>query len=156
MKKNTEVKKEDLIEEKSEKIEKKGHKLLIAIIVVVIIALGGTYFLFFSKSQEEKLKDTLIELGSYFYENFYSQKIGKTDEERVAFLKKYEEIGIKINLDNLSRYNDEEHEEMNKVFEEKVKLFVNDSTNKECNKDNTKVTIYPQSPYDSKTYKIEA
>ena len=38
-------------------------------------------------------------MGKDFYENFYYEQVGSTDEERADFLSKYESIGIKINLD---------------------------------------------------------
>ena len=63
-------------------------------------------------------------------------------------LKKYEELGIKVNLDNLSRYNNKENEEL-------VKTFVNNKNNEACNLQDTKVIIYPKSPYNKTDYTIE-
>ncbi len=87
-------------------------------------------------------------MGKDFYENFYYEQVGSTDEERADFLSKYESIGIKINLDNLSRYGE------NKNADE-ISKFVNQKTKKACDKTNTKVVIYPQKPYNKTSYKIE-
>ena len=87
-------------------------------------------------------------MGKDFYENFYYEQVGSTNEERANFLSKYESIGIKINLDNLSRYD-------NNKNADKLNEFVNKKTNKSCDKVNTKVTIYPKKPYNKTSYKIE-
>lgn len=153
MKKIEESKKEEVIEEKT---PKKSKKIIVIATTVLLVVVACLYFLVFRQSEEEKLTKILTELGSDFYENFYCNQVGKTDEERVAFLKRFEEIGIKISLDNLARYKVDGDDAKNAEIEEKVKLFVNKSTSKECNKDDTKVTIYPQSPYSNTSYKIEA
>ena len=70
-------------------------------------------------------------------------------EERVEFVKKYGSIGIKVNLDNLSRYSGD-------GVAERVGQFKNDKTNEDCDKENTKVTIYPKEPYGKSDYTIEA
>lgn len=114
--------------------------VLIVVIALLLITRGG--------SQEKKLKSRMEELGKDFYENFYYKQVGSTDEEKVAFLKKYESIGIKVNLDNLARYNTKEN---SKILEE----FVNNKTKKECDKNNSQIIIYPKDPYNQTSYKIE-
>ena len=108
-------------------------------------------FLFEAVRREFDWKKKLVEkmnLYKDFYENFYYEQVGSTDEERADFLSKYESIGIKINLDNLSRYGE------NKNADE-ISKFVNQKTKKACDKTNTKVVIYPQKPYNKTSYKIE-
>ena len=98
--------------------------------------------------QEAFLSKSLESMGKDFYENFYYTQVGSTDEERADFLSKYETIGIKINLDNLSRYDDNKNaDEINK--------FINQKTKKACDKTNTKVIVYPQKTYNKTSYKIE-
>lgn len=114
--------------------------LIIAIILIIIFSS--------KKSEEDKLNDMLKELGINFYENFYYDQVGTNDTERKEFVKKYETIGIKVNLDNLSRLNSDESKKM-------VDKFVNSKTKKECDKSNTRVIIYPKTPYEKDSYDIK-
>ena len=68
------------------------------------------------------------------------------EQQIVENIKKFETTGIKVDLDNLSRQSNES--------KEKVKDFVNDK-NEECNKNNTKVIIYPKDPYGKTNYELE-
>lgn len=99
-------------------------------------------------TREESLTLNLEEMGKDFYENYYYDAVGSSDESRKNFLQKYSEIGIKVSLDNLSRYNSE-------VVTDKIDAFFSDDENKDCNRENTKVIIYPQDPYGKNDYKIE-
>ena len=114
--------------------------LIIAIILIIIFSS--------KKSEEDKLNDMLKELGVNFYDNFYYDQVGTNDTERKEFVKKYETIGIKVNLDNLSRLNSDESKKM-------VDKFVNSKTKKECDKSNTRVIIYPKTPYEKDSYDIK-
>ena len=130
------------------KLDKKVYILIFVIILILIIA----FFIINSNkkeiSEEERLSNLLIKMSSEFYENFYYDQIGSTEEERINFVKKYETIGIKFNLDNLSRYNSDENNEL-------IKEFINSNTNLECNRVNTKAIIYPVEPYSKKSYNIK-
>jgi len=119
---------------------------LTVIVIVVAIILG--FFLLKGKSKEEVLKSYLHDMGIEFYENLYYQQIGKTDDARKDFLSNFSDIGVKINLDSLSRYNAESNKE-------KIEAFKNPKTNESCNKENSKVIIYPQEPYGQKDYRVE-
>lgn len=118
-----------------------GLIALVAIIILVIVLLSGN-------SKEETLKKYMKEMGVSFYEDLYYEQIGKNDEERAKFLKNYTDLGIKINLDGLSRYKEEENKE-------KLEAFKNPKTNEACNNKDTKVIIYPQEPYGKKDYRME-
>ena len=133
---------------------KKGIKRLnkrncfIALAIVVLIIIIILVLVFNSKnSQEKQLTSMLKNMGIDFYENFYYEQVGTNDTERQDFLKKYETIGIKVNLDNLSRYNSDSNKKI-------VEKFVNSKTNEECDKNNTRVIIYPKSPYKKDSYNI--
>lgn len=125
-------------------------KFDLKIIGGVLLALIITLSLFIIKkdNQKEELTTILKELGSEFYEEFYYDKVGNNLEERKNFLEKYKDIGIKINLDNLSRYNTEQNKE-------KIEQFVNKKTNQECDKESTMVIIYPNEPYEKNSYTEE-
>ena len=114
--------------------------LIIAIILIIILIP--------KKSEEDKLNDMLKELGINFYENFYYDQVGTNDTEKKEFVKKYETIGIKINFDNLSRFNSDNNKKI-------IDKFVNSKTKKECDKLSTRVIIYPKSPYEKDSYNIK-
>jgi len=119
----------------------------LALAIILIIAVVVFMFVGRGDSQEEKLTKRLEELGVSFYEEFYYKQVGTSDEKRAEFLKKYSSIGIKVDLNNLARYNGDS--------ETVLKEFINNKTDKECDKNNSRVIIYPQEPYGKKSYKIE-
>ena len=116
--------------------------LVVLITVVTIVAFGG------SGNQEKKLNAKLEELGTSFYEEFYYDQLGDTQEEKEAVLKKFTDKGIKIDLDNLLRLNSESSDEIKA-------LFVNKKTGSSCDSKNTKVIMYPKEKYGKKDYKLE-
>ena len=83
--------------------------LVVLITVVTIVAFGG------SGNQEKKLNAKLEELGTSFYEEFYYDQLGDTQEEKEAVLKKFTDKGIKIDLDNLLRLNEQENNDVKKL-----------------------------------------
>lgn len=119
---------------------------LATLILIIAIVLIITFT--FKESEEDKLNDMLKELGINFYENFYYDQVGTNDTEKKEFVKKYETIGIKVNLDNLSRIDSDDNKKI-------VDKFVNSKTKKECDKLNTRVIIYPKSPYEKDSYDIK-
>ncbi len=134
---------------KNEKNKSKAVVCLVIGIILVIALIAMAIIMFFGGvTPEAKLTKSLKSMGSDFYENFYYEQVGSTKDERATFLSKYETIGIKINLENLSRYD-------NSKYEKEIKNFVNNKTNKQCNKENTKVEIYPTSPYEKDSYTME-
>lgn len=131
--------KEEVISEGTHK--KKSLLCMIGGIVLIIALIVVGCFMFLKKGgQEASLSKSLESMGKDFYENFYYTQVGSTDEERANFLSKYETIGIKINLDNLSRYDNNKN---------------SDKINKACDRTNTRVIVYPQKPYNQTSYKIE-
>ena len=139
--------KEEVISEGTHK--KKSLLCMIGGIVLIVVLIVVGCFMFLKKGgQEASLSKSLESMGKDFYENFYYTQVGSTDEERANFLSKYETIGIKINLDNLSRYD-------NNKNSDKINKFANNKTNKACDRTNTRVIVYPQKPYNKTSYKIE-
>ena len=120
--------------------------IICAIVLVVIIVL--CVFLFGDSSQRKKaeLENELKSLGKDFYENFYYDLVVR--DNGINTITKYEKIGIKVSLENISRQSDEKAEA--------VKKFVNPKTKKECDKGETKAVIYPKEPYGKTDYTIEA
>ncbi len=133
------------------------HKkpLIITAAVIALAGLGiGVFFLISSlSSNESRLESDLTTLGRDFYQNYYYNQLTTAyeDEKLTNFLAKYKETGIKVNLDNLSRYPSETLD--NAAL---TSAFKNSHTNQECDKSSTKVTIYPESPFGRENFRIES
>lgn len=128
------------------KLNKKTLALVVAVLIVVILVV--LLVVFGKKSNEKELESSLNKMGASFYENFYYEQIGSSADDRTSLLSKFSTIGIKIDLENLGRYNDGE-------FKKDIKEFKNSLTDEKCNQTKTKVIIYPKSPYGKTDYKIE-
>ncbi len=124
-------------------------KKIIFMILIFIIA-GVLFFILKNNinNQEKNLRNLLKQMGSDFYENYYYDALDDDVSIRQTFLKKYETIGIKINLDNLSRYSALNNRD-------NLEKFVNNKTNQECDKIDTKAIIYPKYPFEKKSYEID-
>lgn len=147
---NNEVKEEKVVAEKNSSNNKKVIQIVI-IVVVLAVVLGVVFILTkgVRLSDEEKLEKSLTKMGETFYTDFYYTEISKnkTSQEVSEFLAKFQDVGIKVNLDNLSRYNDGANED-------EIAKFKNGD--KECDKTNTRAVIYPKSPYGKSDYTIKA
>ncbi len=119
--------------------------LLVVLVVLVVVVVNP-----FGKklSQEEEFKKKIETMGAEFYEDLYYKQVETLGDEKANFLKKFETIGIKVDLGNLSRYKGEDSEKI-------LKEFVNKKTDEACDKTKTQAIIYPQAPYDKKSYKVE-
>lgn len=122
-----------------------GVALLLVVIIIVGFALFGKGS---SMSTKEQYENTLKEMAKDFYENYYYERTGKNDEERKEFLSKYSTIGIKIDLENLGRYNGESNKE-------KVAELVNPDNKNVCDAKNTRVIIMPKDSYKKTDYEIK-
>ena len=153
------AKKEIIKEEKKEVSntltkEEKNKKMIqicaisVGLIIVLVVVLFLTRGL--RATKEEKLNKSLTNLGEKFYTEFYYDEIskGKSADELSEFLSRFQDVGIKVNLDNLARYNDNANEE-------EIAEFVNEK-GEACNRDNTRAVIYPKSPYGKNDYTIKA
>lgn len=122
----------------------------VALILVVIVIVGAV-FLFGNSStmsNKEQYEKTLREMGKDFYENYYYDRTGKTDEERQNFLSKYSTTGIKIDLENLGRYNSEANKD-------KIAELINPDNKNVCDAKNTRVIIIPKEGYKKTDYEIK-
>lgn len=129
-----------------------GKKILVIVIGVGVFA--GLYFVASNLNlfdQETKLEKKLEEIGVDFYTNFYYEQISsnKTEQEVQEFLEKYIETGINVDIDNLSRFNEEKYPNL-------LDEFTNKKDNIACDIRNTKAIIYPKSPYTVEDYKVSA
>lgn len=122
--------------------------LALVAVVVVIFAISQSSF---GGSNEAKLTKKLETVGADFYENFYVEQISqnKTEEEVKTFLGRYTEIGIKVDIENLSRYDEVKYPNL-------IEEFVNKKGDIKCDARNTKAIIYPKEPFTNKDYTISS
>lgn len=130
---------------------KKIYKLIIVLVVLlgvlaVAVVVNGT-----GGNQETKLNTKLKDIGTEFYEDFYYDQIvsGKTEEEVVEFLSRFSEIGIKVNLDNLSRFSEGKYSDLSNEFTNKKSKVA-------CDINNTRALIFPKEPYGKKDHEVNA
>lgn len=131
------------------KDNKKFSIILIISTIITIIILSLIVWIFVLNKDNKELKDNnkldtfkveLLEVGSNFYEDYYYDTI--ISEEKNTFLSNYSVSGIKIDLNNLLQ-----------VFDKKEWKISNEIINK-CDKNKTKIIIYPKEPYNKKDYEI--
>lgn len=138
-----EVKKEEVKADKK-KIITIASIILAAIIIVIIIIVAITSLF----NKEKKISKRVEEMGKDFYSKYYYVELSKNRDKKELekVLSKFEKIGIKINLENLSVYSSGKYNKEIETFKSKKK---------ECDKKNSKVIIYPTKPYGKNDYKIE-
>lgn len=134
---------------KSDKKKKLIQVCSIAVILIVVFAVILYLVRGSNVSLEDKLTNSLVKMGEEFYTEFYYTEItkNKSTTEVSEFLSKFKDVGIKINLDNLSRYN-------NNANKEEIEKFKNEKGTK-CNTTSTRAIIYPKSPYGKNDYDIK-
>ncbi len=126
----------------------KQHIKIIGFILIGLVSML-CIFLFTSKTlrENESLEDSLKDMATDFYENFYYDQVKQISKEE-DYLSKFETIGIKISLENLKEFD-------NGKYISKIDKFVNSKTKVSCNKYNTVAIIYPIKPYGKNDYEIE-
>lgn len=139
---------EKLKVEKKKGVSKNTIIAIVAVVLVIIVIAVAGMLLLEKGDNKKELEKNLTEMGRDFYENFYYDQIGGSADERTSLLSRFTTVGIKIDLDNLGRYNNGE-------YKDKISEFTNKKTKEKCSKTNTKVIVYPKSPYGKTDYKIE-
>lgn len=130
----------------------KTKGILIATVVVLVILVGYLIFTQLKPKEGPKVLETkLTEMGADFYENFYFDNVSANMDESDAkdFFNRFTESGIKINLDNLSRYDNGKNATI-------VESFINQETKTACDINNTRAVIYPKDPFGKKDYTVKA
>lgn len=121
-------------------------RLIYGILILIIIVISLVSF--YGYKTHDPYSDDLIKMGKEFYETFYYDQIKSDTNDMETFLKQYEEIGIKVNLNILSKYNGNKNDKI-------ISKFVNSKTGNPCNQTDTMVIIYPHKPYDKYSYSIK-
>ena len=116
-----------------------------SVLVVLALAFGVYMLVWGGKSSEEKLTNYMIELGELFYQEYYEElrdNQTETEDELLELLASFEENGLQVNLDSLSRIDMERTDEIEDLF-------------KNCSKGNTYVIVRPISPFAIDNFSID-
>jgi len=114
---------------------------------LVLVLFMGVMLLTGCGSNEKELKGNLEKLGKSFYEDYYYPSQAKSQKDVKDFVKRFEKTGIKVNLENISKFS--------KIDKKLVDSMVNSKTKKKCDGEKSVVTIFPKKPYGKTDYKIE-
>lgn len=114
------------------------------IVLAVLIILCITVFFNKESITTKKVKS----MGEDYYTNYLYDALakGRDKKDLDKILVKYASIGIKINLNTLEKYDSGKYKNEIKNLKSKKKA---------CDKNNTKVTIYPEEPYNKTDYRVE-
>ena len=114
------------------------------IVLAVLIVLCITVFFNKERITTKKVKS----MGVDYYTNYLYDALakGRKKEDLEKILVRYAGRGIKINLEILEKYDSGKYADEIKNLK---------SGKKACDKKNTKVTIYPEEPYNKTDYRVE-
>ena len=128
----------------------KKYILIISISLVIILFVAG--FILFNKIKKSRAEDRLYnELNTVvkdYYKDYYYNTLGNNDEVRKINAEKFRYTGIKINLEDLSKYKSNNNEILDK--------FKNSQTNSNCDYNKTTIVIYPIDPYGKEDIRIDS
>ena len=120
----------------------KSKKVLAIIGIIVLILLIGTIIIL-NASKETRIKLRIKNLAGTFYSYYYEENTDKKDKDKIkVFLSNYASSGLRIKLGDMETYLDTHKVENYNIL-------------KKCDKDKTKITIYPKFPYEKKDYDVK-
>lgn len=129
---------------KSNKIKIIICSIAAVIIIIILILLLTLGVLNRKNTPEKQVEKTLKNMAKNFYEDLYYPNLENgNDKKRTDFLSKFDKIGIKVNFENLSKFNTKQNEKYIKIIEKY-----------NCDKYGTKVIIKPTEKYKKTDYII--
>lgn len=153
--KNTTSKKPKLNKVVAKKLKSKKapdpieKKITIVCIIVAAVAVVASLFIGFFFNSERVAQRKLAELAKDYYENYYYDKFMQTiDDESLeeAFGKNEERGFAPVYLRQLLLFDNERNTKYEKYFS---------TSGYKCNKNETKIQIFPEAPYGKTNYKVE-
>ena len=148
--------KKEVIKEEPKKVEVKEEKKcpkmkfillgsIIAGVIIIAVLVILCITVFFNK--ERIITRKVKAMGVDYYTNYLYDTLAKNREKKDLdkILSRYASVGIKLNLNTLEKYDSGKYAEEIKTLKTKKK---------ECDKANTKVTIYPVEPYNKTDYNV--
>lgn len=128
------------------KAKKFGKGLATFLLIVLLIIMGYlVYTYFYGGTREEKIERKLKKMAKVFYEDYYYDALVEqkgSSDQAIIYLSNYADTGLKISFDSLKTYYDEIG---NMNYTELM----------DCDENNTKVIIYPKTPYTNKDYSMK-
>lgn len=97
------------------------------------------------ETKEEKIKKELEKIGKDFYENFYYDSFLESN----STVAKYQDIGIKFDLDNISRLLSIKGKKADNIQE-----LIEGTNGILCSSKETMVIFYPKEPFGKSDYTI--
>ena len=102
------------------------------------------------KTDSENISEYIEKLGKEFYEDYYYQQLKNLKENHMiedinTFLKNYETTGISVTLNQMIELHFKTEKEINRY----LKKY-------QCDYETTGFIIYPKSPYEKKSYRLES
>ena len=131
--------------------------MVVLLLTLFIMILGFLIFIYFynmkfassyTKENEKDFIPKVSKMGIDLYSNYYYKSVSKdynTKEEFYDFLKKFEDIGLKFDLEQIYEYKEENKKEIDDFLKYKTK----------CKKSDILMVIYPKSPYSEKDFNSE-
>ena len=130
-------------------MNKKYISLIIGIILIILLISGIIIFNKIKKSREEdKLYNQLNKVVKDYYKDYYYNILGDNEDIKKSNAEKFRYTGIKINLEDLSKYKSNNNEILDK--------FKNSQTNSNCDYNKTTIVIYPIDPYGKEDIRIDS
>lgn len=124
-----------------EKRKNKGRVIALIGIFILVLFLG--VLVFYNMNGEKRAEARLNQISKIFYKYYYEDNSNKDDKDAIkVFLSKYAASGLTIRLKDMKIYIDSKKVENYKAL-------------KNCNEEETKVTIYPTTPYGKNDFKIK-
>ncbi len=123
--------------------------IIIVLIMVILIYFVSKAFLEARKTNQERVTEYIEKLAKDFYEDYYYPQLNDMKENELiedipTFLSNFEQRGIPISLNQLIEVHYKTESEINKVLK-----------NYQCSFEETGFQIYPQSPYQKDSYKLD-
>ena len=131
--------------------------IIVLLLTLVIMILGFLTFIYFynlkytssyTKENEKEFIPKVTKMGIDLYSNYYYKSVSKdyeNDEKFHEFLKKFEDIGLKFDLELIYNYKEENKREIDDFMKYKTK----------CKKSDILFVIYPKSPYGKNDFDSE-
>ena len=133
-------------------MNKKNIIIICASVIILAVAAVILFVCFGCKKDSKKdnkkeLTTNLEKLGKSFYEDFYYVRNEESQEDIVEFIKQFEETGISVDLENISK--------VSTVDKKLIDSMINSKTDKKCDVKESKVTFFPKAPYGKTDYDIK-
>ncbi len=124
-----------------------AKKIVLVIIAIVMVLVIGTVVCSLIFTKENQIKWQISKISKEYYENYYYENLidtSQSSDEIYNFLEKHHEEGLSnVTLNVLLSYDNRKN------------IAYEDSLGEYCNRNATLIKIYPDPPYDKKSYHIE-